>query len=139
LRAVSRFPAAVLLVCASAFLAGCFDVESPDLFLLTRTGSGQTLTLLVNSGGTIKCNGGPVKPLPDKLLLVARDLATTLGNDASKKLHIPRTANTVDMYSVRLPQGTVTFPDTAGRRRSELAQTELFTVQAAQQGCELSG
>lgn len=120
-------------------MAGCFDVESPDLFLLTRTGSGQTLTLLVNSGGTIRCNHGPIKPLPDKLLLVARDLATTLGNDASKKLRFPRTANTVDMYSVRLQQGTVTFPDTAGRRRSEFAQTELFAVQAAQGPCGLSG
>jgi hypothetical protein len=110
-------------------------VESPDLFLLTRTGNGQTLTLLVNSGGTIRCNGGPAKPLADKLLIVARGLATTLGSDATKKLNYPRTANSVYMYSVRLQQGTVTFPDTAGRRRSEFAQTELFALQADQEAC----
>src|SRR5579875_3410657 len=40
-------------------VAGCgLNVQSPDLFLLTRRGQGQTLTLLVNDDGTVRCDGG---------------------------------------------------------------------------------
>jgi hypothetical protein len=138
-RAVSRASAAVVLACLSALLGGCFSVQSPDLFLLTRTGSGGKLTLLVNDGGTIRCNGGAAKPLPDKLLIDARAIASELGNDANKGLRFPRTANSVDEYAVKLQQGTVAFPDTAGRKRSELAQIELFAVQAGEGPCGLSG
>ncbi len=43
-------------------LGGCgLNVQSPDLFLLTRTGQGTQLTLLVNDGGTISCNGAKAK------------------------------------------------------------------------------
>ena len=41
-------------------------MQSPDLFLLTRTGQGATLTLLVNDGGTIRCNGGKAAAWPTR-------------------------------------------------------------------------
>jgi hypothetical protein len=128
-------------VAGVAFLAaGCgLGVQSPDLFLLTRTGQGQTLTMLVNDGGTIRCNGAGAKALPDPLLLRARDLATSLDNYAKAKLRLPSTPGSVFFYTVRLQDGTISFPDTAARRRSEVAQAELFTVQAAQQACGLAG
>lgn len=123
-----------------AAIAGCgLNVQSPDLFLLKRTGAGRTLTLLVSDDGTIRCNGGSAKPLPDKLLIKARDLSTSLNNDAKHRLHIPRGPQTVAMYSVRVQHGTISFPDTAAGTRSELAQLELFTVQTAQTPCGLSG
>lgn len=129
--AVRRPP--VLLIAACLVLAGCgLNVNSPDLFVLTRTGQGQTLTMLVNDGGTIRCNGGKTKPLPDKLLLSARDLADKLDADAKKGLHIPRTARSVFFYSVRLQDGTISFPDTAAAQHSELATAEQFVLQAAQ-------
>ncbi|HEY6399202.1 MAG TPA: hypothetical protein VIX82_17290, partial [Solirubrobacteraceae bacterium] len=54
-------------------LTGCgLSLQSPDLFLLTRTGQGSKLTLLVNDSGTIRCGGGVTKQLPDPLLLAAR-------------------------------------------------------------------
>ncbi len=137
--AVSRVRLALLLACVSSVLAGCFDVQSPDLFALTRTGSGGRLKLLVNDGGTIRCNGGAAKPLPDKLLLQARDLATMLDNDAKRGLRILPGANSVATYSIKLQHGTISFPDTAARRHSELAQAELFAVQAAQGPCGLNG
>jgi hypothetical protein len=130
---------AVTLGVACAAITGCLGVQASDLFLLTRTGAGPRLTLLVNDGGTVRCNGGAAKPLPDKLLLQARDLASRLGADAKNHLHLPRTTRTVATYSVRLKDGTISFPDTAARAHSELAQLELLTVQIAHGPCGLSG
>jgi hypothetical protein len=128
---------AFVLLCAG--LAGCFNVQSGDLFVLTRTGQGQRLTLLFNDSGTVACNGGAAKTLPDPLLLEARDLATTLNNDAKAGLHIAAPANSVFYYTIKLQNGTVAFPDTAGARRPELAQAEQLALNAAQQGCGIGG
>ncbi len=125
-----------MVILPAVALAGCgLNVQAPDLFLLTRAGRGQRITLLVNDGGTIRCDGGAAKPLPDKLLLQARDLASTLSGDATRKLHLPPAPNSVAEYSVKLQNGTITFPDTAARTHPELAQTELFALQAAQGSC----
>jgi hypothetical protein len=106
---------------------------------MTRTGEGRTLTLLLNDGGTIRCNGDRARTLADPLLLRARDLATSLDDDAKRGLRIPAPANSAFQYTVRLQDGTISFPDTAAAKHSELAQAELFAVQAAQQACGLSG
>jgi hypothetical protein len=132
--------AVVGVILLAGLLAGCgFAVQSPDLFLMTRTGQGKTLTLLLNDGGTIRCDGGRTRPLADPLLLRARDLATSLDSDAKRGLRIPAPADSVFHYTVRLQDGTISFPDTAAAKHSELAQAELFAVQAAQQACGLSG
>lgn len=121
-------------------LAGCgLEIQEPDLFLLTRTGEGKTLTLLVNDSGTISCNGGKTKMLADPLLIQARDLAQNLDGDAKAKLKIARTPDSVYFYTIRLADGTIEFPDTAGSRQQYLAQAELFAVQTAQQACGLPG
>jgi hypothetical protein len=132
--AVSAAAAAVAML-----TAGCFDVRSADLFLLTRTGQGSRLTLLVNDGGTIRCNGGKAKAVSNTTLIAARDLADNLAGDAQDKLTIPRTPGTVYYYRIRLEQGTVAFPDRASATRKVLAQAELFAAQAAQRDCGLSG
>ena len=127
---------------AGLMVAGCgLSVQSPDLFLLTRIGQGQKLTLLVNDGGTIRCNGGAARTLPDQLLLQARDLASSLGGDANERLRIPSTPSSVFRYTIRLQQGTISFPDTAaaGGKYPRLAQAELFALRAAQQACGASG
>lgn len=125
---------------AAALVAGCgFDVSSPDLFLLTRTGQGRKLTLLVNDGGTIRCNGGRARKLSDPLLLRARDLATNLDNDAKHNLRIPAASGSAFSYTIRLQDGTISFPDRAAAAHPELAQVELFALQTAQQACGLSG
>ena len=128
-------PAPLVAVCAAAAVAGCLSVQSADLFLLTRTGGGPQLKLLVNDGGTVRCNGGPAKPFPDKLLLQARELANTLATDAKQHLQLPRTSNSVATYTVKLKDGSISFPDTAGRTHPELAQLELLAVQIAQGPC----
>jgi hypothetical protein len=121
-------------------VTGCgLNVQSPDLFLLTRTGQGGQLRLLVNDAGTVRCDGGKPKRLPDPLLVQARALAPELDSDAKHKLRISPAQNSVAIYTIRLQDGTITFPDTAASRRHELAVAELFAVQAAQQACGLPG
>jgi hypothetical protein len=130
------------VICASvaAFvLAGCgLNVTSPDLFVLTRTGQGKTLSLLVNDGGTIRCNGGPSKQLPDPLLLQARDIASALDSDAKANLRLPLRPGTVFTFTIKLANGTISFPDAAASARHELSRAELFAVQASQGPCGLA-
>lgn len=130
-----------IVLCAAALvLAGCgLNIRSADLFLLKRTGPERSLTLLVNDGGTIRCDGGQPRTLPDPLLLRARDLANSLDADARRSLRIPPSRHSVFSYRVELQDGTISFPDTAALRHPVLARVELFAVQAAQQACGLSG
>jgi hypothetical protein len=121
-------------------LAGCgLDVKSADLFLLQRTGQPGRLSLLVNDGGTISCDGGKARSLPDPLLIQARSIASDLDKDAKASLKIPPSSGTVGQYTIKLQNGTISFPDTAAATHHELAEAEQFAVQAAQQACGLSG
>ena len=121
---------------AAIGLAGCgLSVQPADLFLLTRTGQGQTLTLLVRDDGTIRCNGRAGKPLSDQQLLQARDLQSALNSDAKAKLRIPAAADSVYSYTVKVPDGTISFADTAARAHKELAQAELLTVEVSGSLC----
>jgi hypothetical protein len=127
---------------AAAGLTACgFGVQAPDLFLLTRTGQGSKLTLLVNDTGTVSCNGRRPRSLSDPLLLQARDLASGLGGDAQEKVRIPSPSDSVFRYTIRLQQGTISFPDTAtaGGKYPRLAQAQQFALQAAQHACGISG
>jgi hypothetical protein len=141
MRPSARVLAPAIALAAAALTAGCgLNVASPDLFVLTRTGQGKPLTLLVNDSGTIRCDGGKAKSLPDPMLLAARDLATDLDNDAKNKLKLPPPSrSSVFSYKITLQDGTVTFSDTAARTHPELARAELFALQAAQRPCGLSG
>jgi hypothetical protein len=131
--------AAALGAAVAVLVAGCFDVQSADLFLLTRTGQGPKLTLLVNDGGTIRCDGGKAKPVSNTTLITARDLADNLATDAQNKLTIPNAPGSVYYYRIRLQGGTISFPDKASATRNTLAQAELFAAQTAQRDCGLSG
>ncbi len=131
-------------VCALAvgalILASCgFDVQLADLFLLTRTGQGTKLTLLVNDDGSVSCNGGKQKMLSSAMLITARDLADSLGGDASDNLDLPARPDSVYRYKVKLEQGTIQFSDRDTAHYPNLARVELFAVQTAQQVCGLSG
>ena len=135
-----RWSASCAVVLAAIALGACgLNVQSADLFLLTRTGPGGKLTLLVNDAGTISCDGAAARSLPDPMLLQARDLAGALDSDAKAGLRIASKAGSVYHYSVRTADGTITFPDTAAAGRKELAQAELFALQAAQSPCKLRG
>jgi hypothetical protein len=127
---------AAALGLAAVALAGCgFNVAYPDLFLLTRTGPGGKRTLLVNNSGTASCNRGKSKPISSRQLIVARDLADSLATDAQKNLSLKPPPGSVYSYAIRMQQGTIRFPDTAGGTHKELAQAELFFLQTLQNVC----
>ena len=124
------------LILAACAAAGCgFEVQQPDLFLLTRTGGGSKETLLVNSGGTVRCNGARTNQVPDKLLLQARNLTGRLDRDARHHLRIAPSHDSFYVYRVKLHGGTIVFPDTAAHTHPELAQLELIAVKLAQGPC----
>jgi hypothetical protein len=124
------------LVAPLACLAACgLNVQQPDLFLLTRTGAGSTLTELVNTGGTVRCDGGKTKQVPDKLLLEARTLTGALNRDARHHLDLPSRPGSVYRYRVKVQDGTIAFPDTAARDHPELARLELLALGIASGPC----
>lgn len=136
-RGCVRATIAVLLL-GSPALAGCgLNVQSPDLFMLTREGQGQRLELLVSDGGTIRCDGRSPEPLSDHLLIQARALASDLDKDAKARLALPASQASVFTYAIKLQDGTISFPDTAAGKRHELSEAELFAVQASRAACGL--
>ncbi len=125
-----------MLALAALVVTGCgLNVEQPDLFLLKRTGSGSTLTELVNTGGTVRCDGRKTEQVPDKLLLTARTLTPALDRDARHHLDIPSGPGSVYRYRVKLQAGTIAFPDTAARKHPELARLELIALGIAAGPC----
>jgi hypothetical protein len=138
---VRHWAATIALIAGTAALAGgCgLNVELADLFLVTRTGQGTKLTMLVNDSGAITCNGGKQKMLSSALLIQARDLSGDLANDATDHLDLPVKPGTVFSYKIEVQQGTIRFSDRDTLHHPLLAQMELFTAQAAQQACGLPG
>jgi len=129
---------AVALALVALALTGC-GAASPDVFLLTRSGSlpGARLTLLVNDGGTVRCNGGKPRALPDKRLLDARRIAEDLSDDAKAGLTLPAPSDSLLRYRLRTQDGTVTFSDVDAARRRELGPVVEFARVVAQDVCGL--
>ncbi len=120
----------------SLLLAGCgFNVASADLFALRRSGPGRELTMLVNDGGTVRCNSGAARPLSDPLLLQARDLAVSLDKDAKAGLRLPGSADSIYRYKIKLQDGAISFADTDARIHHELSGVELFAARVADGPC----
>lgn len=129
MRRVARAAIAGMVTTLGA--AGCgLSVQSSDLFLLVRVAQGKTLTMLVSDSGTIRCNGGGTKRLSDQLLLRARTLASDLSKDAKARLRIAAPRRSVAYYTIKLQDGTVSFPDVAAAKHHELAEAVLLAVQA---------
>jgi hypothetical protein len=136
MRSIALLAAVATVAAVAAGLSGCgLNVKLPDLFLLTRTVGGSKLSLIVNDGGQITCNGGKQKTLTSSQLITARDLADNLAGDAKAGLTIPASRGSVYSYRVKLQQGTIAFPDRAATTHRYLGRVEAFALQAAQQYC----
>lgn len=134
-----RLAPALAALAGIVALAGC-GADYPDLLVLDRTGSlpGARLSLLVNDGGTVRCNGGEPRQLPARLLLDARTIARDLMEEAADDLELPAPSGSLLRYRLRTQDGTVTFSDVDAVRRPKLAPVIVFTRAVAQDVCGLA-
>jgi hypothetical protein len=135
---VSRLWAGTVVVLLTALLAGC-GARPPDLFAVERTGSGANarLTMVVNDGGSVTCNGHE-HPLDAKRLLRAREVARSLAKQAELRLQLPRGPGSILSYRVRLEQGTVSFSDTSAALPESFTEVEVLTKDIAEDVCGIA-
>jgi hypothetical protein len=136
---VRRWATAAAAALAAVPLAGC-GVESADLFVLTRSGSvpGARLTLLVSDGGTVRCNGGKQRQLPDPQLLQARELQRQIIKDARAHKRYAPGRGGIFAYSVRSEDGTVAWADTSRPLPERYLKLAFLAREIAQGPCGLT-
>lgn len=120
--------------------AGCGEsVELPDLFIVQRTGAGPKLTVVVNEGGAVHCDGGPVRQLSDAQLVQARGLQEELQSPSAKHLALSPRPRSVFSYYVRNAEGTVRFSDNSAGQPSVLRHLAYFVLEVEQRVCHTAG
>jgi hypothetical protein len=131
--------AAIVTVTVAALMAGCGGVLSPDLFVVTRTGSspGAKLTMLVNEEGVVHCNGGPPRHLSDPQVIEARTIQEDLQKPASQHESLPAAPGSVLGYYVRDQDGSVRFADNSPGQPAVTRKLALFVLSVAQGVCHL--
>ena len=129
---------ALLAVLPALVLAGCGS-PAGDLFVVKRSGADRNanLTLLVSDDGTITCNGGKRRPIPNDRLLDARELTRALSEQAVLHLVLPARPGSVLSYRVRMQAGTVAFSDTSRPLPRAFTELELFTKDVSEDVCGL--
>ena len=136
-----RSPVTTLGALAVVLLVGgCGTQQSADLFLIKRSGKipGANLTLLVGDGGTVRCNGSAPKPLPNDLLLQARELTKQLAEDKNKPIPEIGVVNSIYDFKVTLGAGTVSWQDGNPGVPESFKQAAYFTRKVAKQVCQLT-
>jgi hypothetical protein len=139
-----------VLVAAAMFaamggLASCGEsVELPDLFVVTRTGGGETLTVRINEGGTVHCfkspaHPGPAHQLSDPQLIQARGVTEELQIPSAKHLKLTPRPGSVFRYVLRDAEGTVRFADNSAHQPSALHHLQYLVLEVAQRVCGLPG
>jgi hypothetical protein len=123
---------------AAAVLAVACGTASPDLFEVRRSGAdpNANVTVVVNDGGRVSCNGES-HPLDADRLLRARELTRDLEPQAELNLELPRGPGSQLSYRARMEKGTIAFSDTSrGNPRSFLALA-AFTKDVTERVCGL--
>jgi hypothetical protein len=137
-KAPTRFIAASGLLLAILFLTGCGGgILSPDVFVVQRSGSvaGASLTLVVNDGGTVRCDGGPPLPVSDSQLVQARGIQEELKEAASMHLSLPAKPGSVLGYYLRDQDGTVRFSDNSGGQSKIMRELQAFVLEVGREVC----
>jgi len=116
-------------------LAGC-GTPSPDLFEVERSGEdpAANLTMVVNDGGHVTCNGRE-HPLDGDRLLRARELTRELERPAELGLELPPGPRANLNYRVRMEAGSVAFSDTSRGNPAAFNQLAAFTKDVAERVC----
>jgi hypothetical protein len=128
--------ALVAVVAAAALVSGS-GAESADLFEVQRSGADRNanVDLVVNDGGTVRCNKGKPKALPGKQLLAARELARQLSKQASLSIELPPAKNSILRYVVRTESGRVAFSDTSPGKPKAFDRLAGFTKDVVEDIC----
>ena len=123
------------LVVALVLVAGC-GTASPDLFEVKRSGEDRAanLTMVVNDGGEVTCNGRE-HPLDADRLLRARELSRELADPAELGIELPPGPRTNLSYRVRMEAGSVAFSDTSRGNPPEFQRLAAFTKDVAERVC----
>jgi hypothetical protein len=138
--AAAAVVAAVLAGAAAFAMVGCGEsVELPDLFVVTRTGGGEKLTVLINEGGEVRCNGGPAHQLSDPQLIQARGVTEELQSPSAKHLALLPRPGSVFRYRVRDAEGAVRFADNSAHQSSAMHHLQYLVLEVAQRLCGLPG
>jgi hypothetical protein len=130
--------AGVLALLALLFLAACGGgIASPDLFIVQRSGSvaGASLTLLVNDGGTVRCDGGPPKRISDAQLVRARGIQEELQEIASKHVVLAPKPGSVLSYYLRDQDGTVRFSDNSAGQGKVMHELQALVLEVGRAAC----
>ncbi len=119
-----------------AMLAGGCGTASPDLFEVTRSGEDRNanLTVVVNDGGRVSCNGDE-HPLDADRLLRARELERELEEPAELGIELPPGPRANLSYRVRLEAGSVEFSDTSPGNPPVFNGVAAFTKDVAERVC----
>ena len=128
-----RAAAAVALL----LLAGC-GTASPDLFEVRRSGDDRAanLTLVVNDGGHVTCNGKKHELDADRLLR-ARAVLRAMEPQAELNLQLPKGPRSELSYRVRMEAGEVRFSDTSRGNPDSFFQVAAFTKDVSERVCGL--
>ena len=122
---------------AALALAGC-GTPSPDLFEVKRSGADRNanVTVVVNDGGSVSCNGVSHELDADRLLR-ARELVRELRPQAELNLELPKGPRSQLSYRVRTEAGTVAFSDTSRGNPKSFLAVAAFTTDVTERLCGL--
>ena len=123
------------LALAALLVAGC-GTASPDLFEVRRSGEDRAanLTMVVNDGGQVTCNGREHALDADRLLR-ARELSRELAEPAELGVELPPGPGANLSYRVRMEAGTVAFSDTSRGNPAAFNRLAAFTKDVAERVC----
>ncbi len=136
--------AALLAATGAALAVGCGG-PSADLFVVNRSGSvpGAKLTIVVGDGGTVRCNGGPVKEVSSAQLIEARAVAGDLNGDdqepgpARKVVNLKPAKYTILRYRIKTEFGQVSFGDSSRPQPPVFYAAARLTRELAKNVCGL--
>ena len=126
---------ALAALLATVALAGC-GAPSADLFEVRRSGADKpaNVTMVVNDGGSVTCNGKEHRLDADRLLR-ARELTRELAKQAELGIELPPGPGTNLSYRVRMEDGTVNFSDTSKGNPPVFFAIAAFTKDVAERVC----
>lgn len=133
-----RFGFAGALLVTFLFLTSCGGgIISPDVFIVQRSGSvaGAALTLVINDGGTVRCDGGPPLPISDAQLVQARGIQEDLAEVAAKHLALPARHGSVLGYYLRDQDGSVRFSDNSVGQSKAMRELQGLVLEVRRGVC----